>query len=224
MSREDADVTLVFLSGEGVAHTAPSNDDWYRISPTRVNDNPEHNITLSPAGIFLPLEPASPLACAEQYQFCYRDTQHCGILGSLLDARSSLADIIKSTTASQHSTLGNHDSFTYFIKAGFSSYQSGRIGKLIGQLGPSSLASRDSLATAIQGPLPSNQWQLDVIRWFDISKALLQAAYLEISYFNPSDQSLLPFRTNFTSPGLQKLCKNQVSEPLPKYLPQPLGC
>ncbi|KAI0531555.1 hypothetical protein GGR58DRAFT_524421 [Xylaria digitata] len=220
MLRKDADVVLIFLSGEGVIHSAPSTDDWYRVSPTQVNVNTDdwyhvsvnnsstNSVGVDTAAIYLPLELASPLGRAIQYQFCYSDIQHCGLLGSILDARSSAKNLFDTTLDHNDSGQTSGDPFTYFT-AGFMEYQSTSIWQLIAQLGPASLASKSSLTAATQGPLPSNQWQLDVIRWWDITKASLQAAYLGIPYFNPPDPSLLRYRTNFTSQGFKTLCNNQ---------------
>ncbi|GAW15864.1 hypothetical protein ANO14919_052860 [Xylariales sp. No.14919] len=207
--REDADVTLIFLSGEGVIHSAPSTDEWYRVSPNKVNADEATGLTIDRTEIYLPLEPASPLGCVDQYQFCHGDIQHCGLLASNSDARCSAEHLFNTTISYGNSNSTSGDPFSYFM-AGFSGYQSITIGELLGQLGSTSLASKTSLTSAIQAPLPSNQWQLDVIHWWDITKASLQAAYLGIPYFNPPDSSLLEYRTNFTSQGLKKLCNNQM--------------
>ncbi|KAI1734905.1 hypothetical protein F4680DRAFT_470549 [Xylaria scruposa] len=73
--REDADVALVFLSGEDVVYSNPSTDEWYRVSATQVNDSEKAKAEINATPIYLPLEPASPLACAYQYQFCYEDIE-----------------------------------------------------------------------------------------------------------------------------------------------------
>ncbi|KAI0528131.1 hypothetical protein F5B22DRAFT_22873 [Xylaria bambusicola] len=206
--RDDADLMIVFLSGQGVLHSAPSEDEWYRVSSTSVNVSETNAAAVNSAPIFLPREPASPLGCTVQYQLCYQDVQHCTLLASPADAFSSLAHLVNSTAADDNPNKMGQDSFQYF-KSGFTQYQSTDVSDLLQQLGSASLASKKSLTSSIQGPLPPNQWQLDVIRWWDITQAALQAAYLRTAYFNPSDQSLLAYRTNFTSPGFQKLCNNQ---------------
>ncbi|KAI1132832.1 hypothetical protein F5Y10DRAFT_291787 [Nemania abortiva] len=208
IQREDADVTLVFLSAEGVLHSAPSTDEWYRVSPTAANLSEGINSTINTITVYLPLEPASPIGCAKQYQFCHGDIHNCGLLASWVDALSSAARLFNTTAFYSRSNNNSGSSFSYFI-AGFTTYQSAPIGELLAQLGPASLASKSSLASSIQGPLPSNQWQLDVTRWWDISMASLQAAYLGMSYYNPPDPSLLKYRTNFTSEAFRKLCNSQ---------------
>ncbi|KAI0813452.1 hypothetical protein GGR55DRAFT_703439 [Xylaria sp. FL0064] len=208
VSRNDADVTIVFLSGEGVVHSAPSLDEWYRVSPTPVNVSETAGERFDKAPIYLPLEPASPLGCVDQYQFCYGDIQHCGLLSSFSDAVLSVEHLFNTTSAYDNSTKIRADSLDYFL-SGFLGYQSTYIGEVIQQLGSASLNSKNSLTASFQGPLPSNQWQLDVIGWWDITKASVQAAYLRMVYFNPPDPNLLRYRVNFTSEGRAKLCSNQ---------------
>ncbi|KAJ2977882.1 hypothetical protein NUW58_g7671 [Xylaria curta] len=207
--RDDADITLVFLSGNGVFHSAPSTDEWYRVSPIAVNVSASLNAAVTPFPIYLPEEPASPLGCASQYQFCHGDLQHCGALASMADARSSVASLFHTTAAAyDDSNSTSQDPFRYFV-AGFAPTQSASIPAMLSQLGSASLASKSSITSLLQGPLPSNQWQLDVIRWSDITKASLQAAYLGISYSNPPDGSRLQYRMNFTSQAFETLCNNQ---------------
>ncbi|KAI0151628.1 hypothetical protein GGR57DRAFT_513942 [Xylariaceae sp. FL1272] len=209
ITRDDADVTIAFLSGDGVVHSAPSSDEWYRVSPTPVSVSvASGGESVDSAAVYLPLEPASPLGCATSVQYCHGTTHNCGPLASFRDARSSAALLFNTPISYNNSNNATGDSFSYF-SAGISAYQSTSLGEVLEQLGPMSLASKSSLTAGIQGPLPSNQWQSDVLRWWDIIMASLQASYLGISYFNPSDPSLYPYRTNFTSEGFKRLCHNQ---------------
>ncbi|KAI1179955.1 hypothetical protein F4777DRAFT_355236 [Nemania sp. FL0916] len=201
--RHDADVTLVFLTGNGVIHSGPSADEWYRVSPT------PQNVSQLTGVIYLPQEPASPLGCINQYQFCRDDARNCGPLASLADARSGAARLFNPRTSHERANSSADDPFNYFI-AGFSEFQSATMRELIQQLGSASLASKISLTAGLQGSLPSNQWQLDVMHWSDIMKASLQAAYLGISYFDPLNRSLIEYRTNFTSKALRTMCDNQI--------------
>ncbi|KAI0431176.1 hypothetical protein F5Y09DRAFT_205811 [Xylaria sp. FL1042] len=204
--KEDADVILVFLTGNGVVYSAPSTDEWYRVSPTPVGVNSDNAAGSSTAAIYLPLEPSSPLACTDQYQFCHGDIQHCGELANIADARSSIARLLNATAVYNNYNDTAQVPLKYFL-AGITEFQFSPLWEVLSQLGPASLASKSSLTAALQGPLPPNQWKLDVTRWSDITRASLQASYLGISYFN--DQSLLKYRTNFTSQSLRTLCNNQ---------------
>ncbi|KAI3339489.1 hypothetical protein F4824DRAFT_487870 [Ustulina deusta] len=211
MFREDGDVVLIFLSGEGVIHVAPSTDKWYRVSPTRSNIFTSTSSEVDPTAIYLPLDPASPLGCVDQYQFCSRDTQHCGPLASIRDAVSGAAHFFNTTFDYFIANAANTTSagqFNFFMSA-FRDNQYASLYEILAQLGSESLASKNSLSAGLQGPLPSNQWQLDVIYWSDIVKASIQAAFLDMVYFNPPDASQLQLRRGFTAPNSKSLCNNQ---------------
>ncbi|RWA05560.1 hypothetical protein EKO27_g9549 [Xylaria grammica] len=51
--RRDADLAVIFLAGNGVTHTKPSNDDWYRVSPTAMELDAIHWFDIQMAGIQL---------------------------------------------------------------------------------------------------------------------------------------------------------------------------
>ncbi|KAK8017269.1 hypothetical protein PG991_008345 [Apiospora marii] len=88
--RQDGDVTLVFLSGNGLIFVPQANDDWYRA--TVPNGRVYHENVTDMLKSYRPEEAASPLGCVEQYQWC-RDPSRgqCGDLASSLDATYSAA-------------------------------------------------------------------------------------------------------------------------------------
>ncbi|KAI3321228.1 hypothetical protein HD806DRAFT_537414 [Xylariaceae sp. AK1471] len=105
IARKDADVYFFFLSGNEVKFTQFTDDEWYRLDPTVYQSGVVGASNNTSADqVYLPMEPASPLWCTDQYQFC--------------------------NTA---------------------------------YLGPRSLLSQSNLINGFQGPLASNQWQLDVM-------------------------------------------------------------
>ncbi|RYC65041.1 hypothetical protein CHU98_g1142 [Xylaria longipes] len=211
MFREDGDVVLIFLSGQGVIHAAPSADEWYHVSPTKSNIFTSTSSEVDPTAIYLPRDPASPLGCVDQYQFCRRDIQHCGPLASIRDAVSGAAHLFNTTFGDFINNVANTTNagqFNFFISA-FRDNQYASLYEIIAQLGSESLASKSSLSAGVQGPLPSNQWQLDVIYWSEIVKASIQAAFLDMVYFDPPDPSQLRLRRGFTAPNSKRLCNNQ---------------
>ncbi|KAI8631817.1 hypothetical protein F5Y19DRAFT_376735 [Xylariaceae sp. FL1651] len=224
IARPDADVHLFFLSGNGVYFQEPTTDDWYRTQTTATNVSFfSFGIQNAPNAqpLYVPLEPASPLGCTDQYQFCntaYPGTSGCGPLASIRDAiagagpffGSSYADFAKLTTSGFESVSNKTESasrFLYFVGTLFSIDRS--IGSIIGQLGPTGLSSQKSLLGGYQyGTLPWNQWHLDVNHWWGISLALTQSMFIDTAY-GPSDPALLPLHINFTAPELKELCSNQ---------------
>ncbi|KAI1126759.1 hypothetical protein F5Y10DRAFT_293444 [Nemania abortiva] len=215
ISRSDADIHIILLSGNGVLFTAPSSDEWYRVSSTPSDlllSNANTSETSSKNDhVYLPLEPGSPLGCAQQYQFCRKDTKTCGPLASFHDAVTGAAPFFNTTHDDAISCVDNTRAaanFAYLINTiGANSYAT--LSNIVTKLGPASLASQSTKIQNFQGRLPSNQWQLDVIRWADIYMASLQAGFPNTAYFNPTDSSLLGVRTNFKAPEFLKLCKNQ---------------
>ncbi|KAK8060826.1 Cation diffusion facilitator family metal ion [Apiospora saccharicola] len=91
---QDGDVSLFFLSGNGVGFESPSNDDWYQVTVP----GGDRNLVGKPGEKaeskywYRSREAASPLGCVEQYQWC-RDPAagQCGNLSGLLDALYSAA-------------------------------------------------------------------------------------------------------------------------------------
>jgi len=66
----------------------------------------------------------------------------------------------------------------------------------------------------IQGPLPSNQWQLEAEHWFKGQLASIQGAFVSVAA-GPSTPELervavKPPKNNPTYGRFQKMCKNQV--------------
>ena len=161
--------------------------------------------------IYLPLEPASPLGCAEQHQFCRGSgIKQCGPIASLRDAIAGVAPYFGSSYAHYDKDIATTPEEALFLYTMLSLSTSPRnIVHILWQLGPKALQSSQRLMSGNQGPLSSNQWQLDVTNWFQIGKAGLQAAYADIAY-GPTDPNVLRWRVNFTSPELSRLCRSQV--------------
>ncbi|GAW24523.1 hypothetical protein ANO14919_141100 [Xylariales sp. No.14919] len=207
--RRDADLAVIFLAGNGVTHTKPSNDDWYRVSPTAMEVGISgSNSSGGTYRFFLPLEDASPLGCTRQWQFCNRSPEDCSPLGSMVDAIDGAATIFNFQSKAPKSKDSNDTRAAYFDYFKAVIHSSPSLIGILQQIGPASLKSQSTLIAGRQGPLPSNQWQLDAIHWFDIQMAGIQLHFLGAAYFNPTDPSFLNFRKPFT--GEQRnLCMNQ---------------
>ncbi|TRX96980.1 hypothetical protein FHL15_002286 [Xylaria flabelliformis] len=208
---KDADTAMIFLSGAGVLYSASSDDEWYRVSNKSLVSAHDSEAPNTTPPLYLPLEPASPLGCTEQFQFCHADTEHCGRLASLRDAINDVALLFNST---YDDILLNDDGtedaemFKYFTTA-FMDYQYVSLQMVLDQLGPASLDSQSTLLRGVQGPLASNQWQRDVAHWADIYLASIQEAFLDIAYVSPNASSVLETRSAFKSEAARKLCNNQ---------------
>lgn len=83
--------------------------------------------------------------------------------------------------------------------------------KLVQTLGPESLVSKSSLMQGYMGPLPPNQWQLDVTHWWSTYLASVQAAFVETA-MGPADPTgeLEQYKLVPWDDHTRYLCNNQV--------------
>ncbi|KAL1617650.1 hypothetical protein SLS54_007654 [Diplodia seriata] len=75
-------------------------------------------------------------------------------------------------------------------------------------MGISALLARRSLYTGNQGPLPDNQWQLEVEHWHLASLAILQRQVVEAAN-GPFDQEVIPLLDRPQHDDERKVCRNQ---------------
>ncbi|KAI1269757.1 hypothetical protein F5Y18DRAFT_422709 [Xylariaceae sp. FL1019] len=196
LSRKDADTSLVMLSGNGVLFTGFTDDPWYDVSqkttsaPINGVGSPVVNYT-----IHLPRKPASPIGCTEQHQFCNnKDSRQCGPLASFRDAVFGAAHVFNTTYTVETEEAAQ---FTYFFNRFLASDYN--VVHVVKKLGPAALLSQRTLDSGLQGALSSNQWQLDVGNWWNISMAMAQAVSFDSAY-GPIDPALQRLRENYTSP------------------------
>ncbi|KAI0550033.1 hypothetical protein F4679DRAFT_226114 [Xylaria curta] len=209
LARLDADVSLIFLSGNGVVFLEPTSDWWYRTASTPTNIVVGSDVFTN---YYLPLEPASTLGCAIQHQFCntaLQNASQCGPLASLRDAIIGVAPLFNSSYSNFVSNIAETEvqaRFLYFMNT-FFSYDASIIG-VLNRLGPAGLHSQRKLINGWQAPLEPDQWQLDITHLWNISMAATQAVFTDTAY-GPTDSKLSASLYNYTTPELVKLCNNQ---------------
>lgn len=167
----------------------------------------------------MPDEAASPLGCAQRYQFCNAN-KNCGNLSSWADALVSASTLFHLSLDDLSDSGPNHKleavasrfaMFTAMVQSSSGLYA------LLTSLGPSSLLSSQHLGQGLMGPLPSNQWQLDVSHWFAMYLASLQAAFVNAAR-GPTDKALLPYTYDIDDEYQREMCNNQVSNNSPWLL------
>ncbi|KAI0543447.1 hypothetical protein F4679DRAFT_577625 [Xylaria curta] len=201
----DHNIHVILLSGNGVLFPEPTADEWYRVATTPSNIR------------YLPSEPASALGCADQHQFCngaLKGTTGCGPLASLRDAireavsffNTSYPELANGITSgsAEASELAR---FVYMASRFFGLDKT--ITGIVTHLGSSAILSQRTLIQGDQGPLPSNQWQLDVNHLWDITLAVMQASFIDTAY-GQMDSSILQSWISFTSPALNEPCNSQA--------------
>ncbi|KAI8629647.1 hypothetical protein F5Y19DRAFT_484558 [Xylariaceae sp. FL1651] len=167
LQRGDSDLSIVFLSGAGTHFLQPSLDPWYRATTPDMNaifesgDNYVFEIRMDGA--------ASPMGCAIQWQFCQPGPSGaliCGDLASFNDATSSFLR-----------RAVRKDSKLYWYLNIFSNGPA--LSDVIGKLNSQSLTSQTTMFSGAQGPIPENQWQLDVAHWWATLLAAAQASFID---------------------------------------------
>lgn len=209
----DADLTLMFLVGNGVVFLERNDDPWYRGGAPGPNWTVTSDSTETHPG-FYPEEAASPLGCLQQFQFCNADEDHCGPLSGFLDAQVQSApffniskeDFVNSGYATDNPTAERYDWVISIL-----GYLSSNVDGTVARLSAFSLASQQYMAGGFMGAIPTNQWQVDVEHWFATWLAAVQASVVDVAV-GPSDEALRPYTLAATSPYVQEtLCNNQVS-------------
>ncbi|KAI1321391.1 hypothetical protein F5Y16DRAFT_405271 [Xylariaceae sp. FL0255] len=208
--RKDADIQVVSLSGNGVLFSEPSDDLWYNLSKTPISfSNLARDSTFDSLPIYLPRAPASILGCTSQHQFCHASgSGGCGPLAGFHDAVAAAAPLFNTTQAQIANMSANTEEgarFTYLVSPLLNANSPTDI---LHTLGPEALSSQTTLSRSLQGTISSDQWQQDVIHWWDILMAYAQGAYLESAY-GPSDVGVQEVRANFTAPAFNNTCHNQ---------------
>ncbi|KAI0977246.1 hypothetical protein F4678DRAFT_477341 [Xylaria arbuscula] len=224
LQRPDADIYIYFLSGNGVVTSAPVDDPWYRSNvPSTINSVYDQlaNGTFQLQETFRPAEAASPLGCALQLQICKGPSALSSTCGSLTSYNDALAGAFTSFGVDWE-VYQNAVTLEQIVEASASDEEASRylwlamiinnypnvLGEAAGVLGFQSLASRRSLLNGLQGPLPNDQWKLDISNWWNISLAGLQASMVDTAN-GITDPALVRLKTNATNPGQEAMCQNQ---------------
>lgn len=208
--RPDADMYLIFLSGNGVAFYDPTNDPWYRgfVPWKEVNTLAyEDNINMT---VYRPDEAASPMGCIQQWQYCNAEHK-CGELASYYDAVTTAAPCLNT---SLEAALGYADvsgqtssQFAYF---GAIMYSAQDLITILRVLGVAALDSSRQFESGFVGPIPSDQWKLDVTHWWTTMLAAKQAAFVNAAH-GTKDPALLNTTAYPGNEYMEELCHSQVS-------------
>lgn len=153
------------------------------------------------------------MACLEQFQLCYGSTSRCGPLASWLDAQDGASKLFNFPLEREGPPADNHPASRFYWFVALFTYAVPGIPAVLLQLGPSSLASMRSLFAGVMGPLPDDQWQIDVMQWWATYLAGIQSAVVSIAS-GPIDPSLEHLRIRPYNQWIQEsICNNQVRIP-----------
>ncbi|KAK8132103.1 hypothetical protein PG999_000276 [Apiospora kogelbergensis] len=202
----DGDVSLCFLSGNGVHFSSHTDDDWYRATVSD-GDLSRTDYTTGQK-VYRPEEAATPLGCILQYQWC-RDPSRgqCGNLEGSKDSIYSAAPWFNLTDkdlepdrSRSDNKLGSLLLWAYYNLLN----ETPNLAIIIGALGPTSLASQKLVQTGLLSGIQKNQWHLDVTRWWHIVLATFQATFVDTA-----EGSGLPGTVKPENKYEWDICRNQ---------------
>lgn len=203
LSRSDGDLMIFFLSGNGAVFMRPTPDPWYRGTVPGQNVSMDHSSDSLSFQTFEPEEAASPMACLQRHQFC-DGYGHCGPLASYLDALAGASSVFNSTVLqSPQDDEEPATPFATFRRALGSAL--GTIDLMVSSFQGNALLSQQVSSSGLRGPLPDNQWQLDVTYWWTTMLAAIQASFVQMAA-GTTDAELEPYVMHLNS---SYVCNNQ---------------
>ncbi|KAH8646918.1 hypothetical protein BX600DRAFT_443886 [Xylariales sp. PMI_506] len=161
-NRTDADVTALFMSQNHISYLQPTSDPWFTANITQGN----FTGTNDGYGLmgYAPNNDLNLMMCTEQYVMCNPVTNLCsqpaGVNQLLLALNELGFNTVQQVTA---------------LRFGIAMESSNQG---ISAIGPVSLWARNLLYGTLSPGLPDNQWQLEVLGWFQTNIVKLQ------QYFN----------------------------------------
>ncbi|KAL9074945.1 MAG: hypothetical protein Q9157_004194, partial [Trypethelium eluteriae] len=165
ISRVDADTGIFFLSANNVVFLAPVDDPWYSAHNGPFNVPTLGTSTYGPGNIsaWFADYPAIALGCTHQAQYCnplLPAQQGCSPLMGLYSTALEPLDTDRGGLSSwfQGSQLDRLNTFLDIL-AEFTP----DLGTILNSVGVAALKGRLTLTSGAQGPLSSNEWQLDKI-------------------------------------------------------------
>ncbi|KAI1162978.1 hypothetical protein F5B18DRAFT_672689 [Nemania serpens] len=200
LRRPDADIFLFFLSGNGMISSVSLSDPWYRFdvqsAATLIPYNSDKSIPS-----YKPSEAASPLGCTYQVQVCKgasASNRSCGRLGSSTDAWQDAGHLFTVDT----------EGYTNIVWKPLVALLIALLHQSLLMVLENSAKLSKNAVQNIQGPLPDDQWKLDVTNWWNISLSALQAAFVDTAY-GLSNPDVFRLQINATSSGQRSVCQNQ---------------
>ncbi|KAI9166398.1 hypothetical protein HJFPF1_02499 [Paramyrothecium foliicola] len=195
-----ADVTMFLLSANQVQFTNKSADPWYKVSKPSCSVTDEYLGGKTTWKSYSQDSPPHIIACKSRYQFCNPNLpaqEKCTALATRRDAGVNLRAVFPDEAAYQRA---------YWLR--LASWALGNDMFVVSTtLGANSLRSRESFFAGIQGPIPDNQWQLDMQHWFEVGITSMKRAIVDSALGNPKSAAKIFVRPS--GGEQQKMCRNQ---------------
>lgn len=197
-----ADLETYFFSSNNIVYANETNDPWYsahqKYSQTvsQTGDGQEEYVDL-----YMADDMASVMGCVQQYQLCNPNLpkeKRCSPLAAMMDNFEN-AKTLWSEAKKYDALKMPINTFLNFAPTAITQ-----------NLGIASLTSRYSLQGSMQGPLPDNQWQLDLEHWFTGALSLLQSRAVEYAT-GPSEPAMQKWIIPPKDDAQRYFCDNEVS-------------
>lgn len=194
----------------------PCHDPWY--AATTLMDAaaaiidviiPSEALANTTGGYYVRDEPARVLGCTSQYQYC-NPISKSGKSGKPGKSCTPLAGWYQATAASF--ALWSNDGQRNLFNASLQKIlgHGSSIDDIVKSANIASLKAREKLQGGLQGPLPDNQWQLEVENWYGGSLAVLQGAPVNYAT-GPIEPALLQILNRPQTESERRLCDSVVS-------------
>ncbi|KAI1279385.1 hypothetical protein F5Y07DRAFT_387531 [Xylaria sp. FL0933] len=189
MNNTHGDGSIIFLSSNNVLFTDPCDDPIFSA-----------HVPQDEAGLTWYVEDhlAGVLGCLEQYQMCSATSSTCSAVGGLSDVLLEVTEKMP-LNPTQVSTA-NVTANVLRVFGSMPKVTSGNVRHLV--------AGRTFVVDAIQLPLPSNQWQIEVQFWHSTIMSLIQYGLLQYMV-GPNDDNLQKYVVPPSTSEEQALCKRQ---------------
>ncbi|KAI0539521.1 hypothetical protein GGR58DRAFT_464596 [Xylaria digitata] len=189
MNNTEGDGSIIFISSNNALFTEPCDDPVFSA-----------HVPQDEAGIIWYVEDhlAGVLGCLEQYQMCSAVSDTCSLVGSLQDVLFEVTDKMHLTP--MQINTANVTANVLRLFSNIPGVTNGNIRHLV--------AGRSFVQDAIQLPLPSNQWQIEVHFWHSTIISLIQYGLLEYM-IGPDDEDIRKYVQTPSTPEARALCKRQ---------------
>ncbi|TRX92221.1 hypothetical protein FHL15_006836 [Xylaria flabelliformis] len=195
----DADLKLLFLAGNGIYFTNVTNDPWYKATTPGPISHPLVANESSAIQVYRQDNPGSPMGCVHRSQYC-RAGPSGGSMCTDLTGELDLYYSVMSVFDDEHA-FNRVNWFQTMVDASW------WLEDIVGR-GDVNLAAQYRVRSGVQGPLPDDQWQLEVQYWFSIMLASMQRTFVDTAT-GPSDVNLKQYRVPPANADEQNLCVNQ---------------
>ncbi|KAF9641034.1 hypothetical protein BFW01_g12840 [Lasiodiplodia theobromae] len=202
LRKMDADLHLMYLSSNMIGYSEEVDDPWFSAHVDKMKwYNPVNSPDAPPDTLYTQDEPVSVLACYVSEQYCnpnLPEETRCSPVGGISES-AFLADGLWQNAKHQRM-------FRWF--ASIITASGVTLDVVPGLLGDAALTARHGLQLGHSGPLPGNQWQLEVEHWHRTSLVATQAIIADTAK-GISDMHLEPWLVRPNNTEEKHLCNSQ---------------